>query len=218
MRTIQKNSPPRALVEWRARYKDDVNFGYDLLRQDKDVMAAVVASLLDEQGGLCAYTGRPISESKCHVEHLKPQAYCARGEDVDYNNLVACHPKPNAGRAPYGAHAKDCWPTPTEEHLFVSPTQAGCEGRFRFNRRGAISSPMRDRQAAATISRLALDHEELTSLRRAAIEGMRKPGKRYLSVPQLKKVVARLRNETGRLTPYSFAVCQGLEHYIRKGR
>ena len=217
MRTIQKSSPPQALVEWTAKYKDDPNFGYDLMRKDKAVTAAVMDSLLAEQGSLCAYTGRPISAARCHIEHLKPQAHCARGEDVAYWNLVACYPRPNAGRAPYGAHQKDNWPPPTEQHLFVSPLSSGCESRFLFDRRGAISSPESDAPAETTICKLKLDHRELTRLRREAIDGIRNPRRKvFLTAAQLQKALDRLSNETGSLRAYCFSTKQGLAHLIRK--
>jgi len=217
MRTIQKNSPPDLLVEWIAKYKDDPNFGYDLLRQAKDVIGAVTDSLIDEQGGLCAYTGKRITEESCHIEHLKPQAYCDPGEEVDYNNLVACYPRPNSNRVPFGAHAKDNWPSPAEERLFVSPLKPRCERRFRFNRRGVISHPEGDIQAATTIQKLRLCHDELTARRKEAIDGARNPrNKGYLSKAQLKKVVAKLESETGPYRPYCFAIKQGLEECMRK--
>lgn len=49
MRWIQKSNEPRPLVEWRNRYRNDVNFGYSLMRGDHEVVNAINHSLLMEQ-------------------------------------------------------------------------------------------------------------------------------------------------------------------------
>lgn len=232
MRTIQKSSPPDKLVEWIATYRTDSEFGYDLMRRFPEVTKAVTTSLLAEQGGLCAYTGMPINEDRCHIEHMLPQRYsptgqrdpqgveeeACRGRDVDYTNMVACYPRPNHhSQIPYGAHEKGSWPSPLEEDRFVKPTQPDCEARFLFDRRGRISTKPDDEQAAETSRRLRLDHEALTQLRKDAIEGVRNPrGKGYLTKPQLQRALSRLEAEYGRMSPYCFSIKQGLAQLIRK--
>jgi len=130
VRTIRKRSPPSALTQWRAprlpaNRPDGMECSYDEMRGQQDVLEAVEASLLAEQGGLCAYTGRNIEPSKSaatnprkvdfHVEHMTAQAHCAYGQDTDYANLVACWPRPNCGFEPsYGARKKGNWPSPDE--------------------------------------------------------------------------------------------------------
>ena len=232
MRTIQKSSPPDKLVEWRAKYKDDPNFGYALMRQDSDVTEAVVESLLQEQGRLCAYTGRPINEERRHIEHMLPQCYsptgqreprgveeeACRGRDVDYTNMVACYPEPNHRRQlPYGAPKKGSWPPPSKEDEFVKPTQSDCEARFVFDRRGRVSTKDGDHRAAETCRRLNLTHPELTQLRKDAIQGVLNPrGKGYPGKAGLRKALAKLESESGRLTWYCFSTKQALAHLIRK--
>jgi hypothetical protein len=73
MRWIQKQTEPRQLTEWRSRYNKDINFGYNLLRQDHDTIKAVHTALLTEQGWLYAYT-QFYGEMKSHAK-LRRQVY-----------------------------------------------------------------------------------------------------------------------------------------------
>ena len=230
MRTIQKHEPD-PMVTWRLGHTGPTRLDYDALKRDtvsvngeiKRIYDVVITALLKEQGWLCAYTGRPLNVGNVHIEHMTPQTRCrpgqdAEGQDADYQNLVGCYPEPNRKqKEPYGAHKKDSWPSQAEDDLFVRPTSNGVEARFLFDRRGRISPRAGDTAAAATITALGLDHDELTELRKKAIEGLTNPKKGvYLSKPQAQKVLQRLEAQTGRLTPYVFAVKQGLAHYIRK--
>jgi hypothetical protein len=128
LRTIVKRPQPDALTRWRqprlaAAKADGMECSYAELRRDKDAIYAVEDALFSEQGGICAYTGLPLSltleggglprKVGFHVEHLKSQERCRRldgavyGEDADYRNLVACWPPPNCGyELPYGARVK----------------------------------------------------------------------------------------------------------------
>lgn len=228
MRRIKKRTEPKELGEWRAANQADpkgggINFGYDALRQSAGVSTRLWDSLLAEQGGLCAYTGRRIDSASAHVEHLLPQAHCESGQDVAYENMVACWPQPNGPHGQFGAHAKENWPSPAEVALFVSPLSHGCEARFVFNQRGEIRvATAKDTAAATTISRLKLDHKLLTALRRSEIEAVLGT-MRSLS---LKEARIRLRSIEGTetaldsgadvlLDPYCFALKQALQKYIR---
>lgn len=70
MRMISKKGEPRPLGAWRAASRGDLNFGYGLI--DRDLRETILRSLVEEQGWLCAYTGRRIALDRCHIEHLKP--------------------------------------------------------------------------------------------------------------------------------------------------
>ena len=221
MRWIEKQTEPRALREWRARYQTDINYNYNLLRGDHAVIEAVTQSLLEEQGWLCAYTGIRIERDGCHIEHITPRNPppgdpITRGLDVDYNNLLACYPAPDVGMISFGAKQKENWPSARERHLFVSPLDRSCEHRFRFNIRGNISPADGDPAAQKTIKQLRLDDPELTDLRRGAIKGELGP----TSDLRLDKARRRLRQleqqNTGRLQPFCFALKQALEKHIRR--
>jgi hypothetical protein len=71
MRHIQKNNEPQSLTQWRAAHQTDPNFGYSMI--EANLRGEIRQALVAEQGGLCAYTGRRINETSCHIEHPKPQ-------------------------------------------------------------------------------------------------------------------------------------------------
>ena len=187
MRTINKRPPPNELVEWRQARNaaaDDATwpYNYDALRRSPPVIDAVNHRLFDEQGGICAYTGIRLAflddgEPLFHIEHLKAQDHCARGEDTEYGNLVACWPEPNRKiGAEYGAVKKDKWPFPVDAAKFVSPLLANCSARFVYRKTGEIEAALAsDTAAAETIGRLALNHKELRAIRRSAIRGALQP-------------------------------------------
>jgi len=232
MRKIEKHVEPPELTQWRAAHQADpdgggINYGYDLLRQSPNVVNRLLDSLLAEQGGLFAYTGRRIDRDSTHVEHLRPQTpwKAHRGLDVTYSNLVGCWPQPNGPRGQYGAHPKEDWPAPGEEAQFVSPLSNGCEGRFVFNQRGEIkpANPA-DQAAAATIEKLKLDHKLLTALRGREIESVLGT-MRGLSLKEARQRLRSIQEAEAALTggadvaldPYCFALKQALVRYIKAG-
>lgn len=221
MRTIQKRSEPQRLTQLRAAFRNDPNFGYGLI--DSNLRKEIVRSLVEEQGAICAYTGRRISVNSCHIEHPKPQVHCQPGEDVEYTNMVACFPAPNAPRVLYGANHKGSWPDATQAYLFVSPLRPNCETRFVFSLRGQIGpSSMNDAAARETIKKLGLDHEVLTQLRKAAIDAtlcLHGKGPASLDVSSARRRLAglvRATNGTGRLEAFCFVLKQALEKHITR--
>ncbi len=210
MRRIEKRTEPRELSEWRARHSSDPNFGYSLL-SGKAAHEVAKDSLIEEQGWLCAYTGQSIRRETAHIEHLKPQAHCNPAERIDYRNMVACFPGPNAASPGYGAIEKGDWPAPEAAHLFVSPLRPGCEQRFRFDSLGRIRPASNDDAAAAeTIRRLGLDHRSLIQNRAADFEFIDSLGPK-----QFRSRLAQLESEAGHLTQFCFALKQVLAKRIQ---
>lgn len=234
MRTIRKRQPPASLTAWRgprmaAGRPPGTECTYEELRRSPKVVSDIVQALLQEQGGLCAYTGRPIAsrpDGDFHVEHLIPQAHCEYGEDADYRNLVACWPRPNSGFEPrYGARRKGDWPPPAEQNSFLSPLRGDCTARFRFNHRGEISASRHDDEGAReTIQRLGLNEREITELRRHAIRGALSPRGEWLTLPQCRRLVEALQRvaqavdngSNDQLPAYWFALRSAAEAQIRR--
>jgi uncharacterized protein (TIGR02646 family) len=211
---------------------------YDEMRRSPAVLEAVEDSLLAEQGWICAYTGQRIGIAQTdpsggvrrvvdmHIEHLVPQKHCDYGRDADYDNLVACWPKPNCGFEPaYGARRKGDWPSPQEQALFVSPLQSDCSHRFVFNRRGEISPAVaQDAAAAETITRLGLADETLKALRREAVYGALNPRSRPISLSVARKLskeierdfIALDAGQNVKLKMFCFVIKQVLEREIKK--
>ncbi|MFT2096931.1 retron system putative HNH endonuclease [Marinomonas sp. 2405UD66-6] len=83
MHEITKNSQPNSLTT----YKNDPQASYDNLPQD--VKADLKASLLSEQGHVCAYCMSRIKAQNMRIEHWACQDD-NRTLELDYNNLLAC--------------------------------------------------------------------------------------------------------------------------------
>jgi hypothetical protein len=124
MREISGGEEPHAMTEWRL---GTPGVGYNDM--SSDLREAVKSALVAEQRELCAYTGLRVGADSSHIEHLTPQRHCAAGEDIQFGNMVACYPAPGEF-AHFGAIRKADWPSPGEQHLFVSPRSPGCEKRF----------------------------------------------------------------------------------------
>ncbi|MBE3868087.1 TIGR02646 family protein [Vibrio parahaemolyticus] len=144
MKKITKTHQPARLRDWREANKN-IDHSYDALK-GKPAHKALKTQLIIEQGYLCAYTGRRIDNTSCHVEHLKPQTSCEGWEDVEYRNMVACFPE-NGGDTShgYGAPIKAGW---WNEREFVSPLTEECERRFAFVWSGKIKANPADNEAA----------------------------------------------------------------------
>lgn len=212
---------------------------YEALRREAGALTAVEDGLLAEQGGICAYTGHRISITPAnaqtgnvrdvdfHIEHLLPQNPPAiYGQDADYQNLVACWPRPSCGFEPaYGARKKGNWPSPAEQPFFVSPLREDCFSRFIFNHRGEISPTNNgDHAAVRTIAMLGLDHGTLTALRREAIRGALNPKSHPIKLAEARKILTEIERDgsdlnqghVARLRPFCFAIEPALRREIRK--
>lgn len=224
MRHISKKPVPQALIKWRNDNRlvpENLTYGGGGFPQDD-----VVAALVKEQKGLCAYTMLRIDETKCHVEHVKPQNECRKTdeqraqtgqgplrEDIDWSNLVACHPSPSDARALYGAHVKDGWWVPGQ---FVSPLQASCETRLRFQMDGEVKGA--DGAAEATVKLLNLNEDTLQDKRRMAIRGagLDPTSSKRCSLVSARRLVRNLRSYTAEELPeFIVAIRHAAEDYVR---
>ena len=248
MRTIQKYPAPNSLTQWQgprlaANRFEGMECTYEEMRRVSTVLEAVEDNVFAEQGGICAYTGHRLGltpaqpskgiqrEANFHIEHLIPQMYCqveygTYGKDTEYDNLVACWPRPNCGFEPaYGARKKGGWPSVAEQAQFVSPLRADCSARFAYNHRGEISAAhINDAATNETIDRLGLKHPTLTALRREAIRGTLNPASRPIKLTEARRLLQRMQQDSNhvnqgistRLMPFCFAIQPALEREIRK--
>lgn len=219
MRRIGKTHPPQELNAWR-QANQEVNHTYrDLL--GTQAHGALKSKLLQEQGWLCAYTGRSLDNDSSHVEHIKPQRECAEWEDVEYRNVVACFPADGGDISHgYGAPIKASW---WDEQQFVSPLSEECERRFRFVWSGHVRPCPDDNECArVTIEALGLDAGSLCQLRKARIDGFFGFGPRtrtrLLSVADARVALANIehRDNNGRLQEFCFVLRQLLPKYIEQ--
>lgn len=220
MRKIVKTHAPQLLTCWRID-NQDLNHSYqDML--GTGAHQALKDKLLEEQGRICAYTGRAIDAMSSHVEHLKPQNQCVDREDVEYRNVVACFPADGGDTSyGYGAPVKAGW---WDDNLFVSPLLEECERRFRFSWSGKIyPSPGDHPGARETIKILGLDIWELRQLRKSRINGFFGFGSRTrsrpLSVADARSALASIDqcDGNGQLREFCFVLKQLLLKYVDHG-
>lgn len=166
MKHIVKQGEPQAFTDWKALANDDWQPTYDNLAGASK--RAVKKALMEEQGYICCYCERRLTDADSHVEHFKPQSE----EDVDpldYTNMLcSCQNQIRKGEPRHCGNLKDNW---FDQELLISPLEPGCESRFAFTGDGGIQAATEgDSAAAKTIVKLGLGIPKLNDLRARAIE------------------------------------------------
>jgi uncharacterized protein (TIGR02646 family) len=213
MKYIQKKREPDTLTKWkqkRERIPDWKSFS-------KSVKDVVYYSLLEEQGYICCYCGRPIARKQCHIEHFKPKSVY-KHLTFEYTNLIAsCQGEDEERpRVPiHCGHKKQAW---FDEELMISPLDKNCETYFKYSGFGEIlPTDDPDKQAAAktTIQKLALDINKLRKLRRAAIDAVLQATNGLTDEEiQLLAEAYNKRGSDGRYTPFCTAITYILKQYF----
>lgn len=216
MKYIRKSGSPRAYSDWCAVVADTHQADWREVRADEK--RQVLARMITDQGGLCAYTMRRIDEDTAHVEHVKPQGRCRHdlpGSDLDYGNLVACFPREGSCR--YGAHMKGDW-WEDDGAQFVSPLHPVCEQVFRFRLDGGIEAIGDRVDAATTIKVLGLDDRSLTEDRRRVIDEFiyGRSGSDPMSGAHARRALGRIcdRRDDGTFREFCVALGAGLKAYL----
>ncbi len=166
MKHIQKYGEPQAFIEWKALANADWQPSYaDLSGATKQT---VKEALMADQGYLCCYCERRLTDNDSHIEHFRPQRDPAV-DPLDYDNLLcSCQQQLRRGEPRHCGNLKDEW---FDETLLVSPLSPDCEGRLAYTGQGLIKpAGEEDAAAAETITRLGLAIPKLNALRSHAIE------------------------------------------------
>jgi uncharacterized protein (TIGR02646 family) len=183
VRRIVDQQSPAELISWTAQQRAaGINFSFETLGrvqiagEERDVKAAILAQRLNDQGYICAYTMRRITDESAHLEHIVPRSvsYAANRpeESVTYRNIVACFPK-NGGDKSHGYGA----PVRKDLPLVVSPCDEHCERAFSYQRAGRVEPgfPAEHPQYEALRSQiektLNLNADFLVRARKQAIKG-----------------------------------------------
>lgn len=214
MRSISKGAECGKLREWKKQNeKSPQNIHYDNLgKAQRDPM---LKALVNEQGGLCAYTMKRILQDggdwQAHIEHILPRSKHP-GQSVDWANMLACVPGRNVG-CEYGAKRKDMY----DPNIlpFVNPTKGGAAAQFRFRENGEVEGLTPAAEACLDEKVLNLNHIELIHDRAGKIRGAldQKP-----TAKQARQRAQELRrfSRHGTLEPYCEAVAQVLEAYASR--
>ena len=183
MRRIVDQQSPAELMSWTAQQRAaGINFSYETIGrvqidgEERDVKAAILAQRLKDQGYLCAYTLRRITESSAHLEHIIPRTVSygenRPEESVTYRNIVACFPK-NGGDTSHGYGA----PVRKDLALAVSPCDEHCERAFNYQRAGRVEPglspehPQYEAIRSQIEETLHLNADFLVRARKQAIKG-----------------------------------------------
>lgn len=166
MKYIEKQHEPAVFTNWKVLANDDWQPTYDAL--SGEVKRAVKSALMAEQGYICCYCERRLTEEDSHIEHLRPQSDPAV-DPLDFANMLcSCQQQMKKGKPRHCGNLKDDW---FDGNKLVSPFVRDCENRFAFTGNGEIRA-LRDNDQAAieTIKNLGLDIPKLNALRSKAIE------------------------------------------------
>lgn len=214
LRHIVKQGEPHALLNWKRENRhtpENLHYAGGGFPRE-----TVREALLAEQHYLCAYTLRLLkSTADCHIEHILPQSRGIVAENIDYSNMLACHPAANTKTAcEFGAQAKADYDPGKQP--FCSPLRAEVETVFRFREDGEVEALAVD--ATATIEVLRLNHPALVQDRQATVQGWLRPGARSLSAAQARRLAQNIRQPdgSGRLQAYCEAVAQVAIKYAER--
>nr|VFK55459.1 MAG: TIGR02646 family protein [Candidatus Kentron sp. TUN]VFK61469.1 MAG: TIGR02646 family protein [Candidatus Kentron sp. TUN]VFK65952.1 MAG: TIGR02646 family protein [Candidatus Kentron sp. TUN] len=166
MKHIVKQDEPEAFIRWKAPAGPDWQPSYGVLGGKPK--QAVKKALMVEQGYICCYCERRLTDDDAHIEHFRPQSDPAI-DPLDFGNLLcSCQNRLKKGEPRHCGHRKGDW---FDDTLLISPLDPGCERRFKFTYDGEIKSAA-DPDAAAfkTIEKLGLNIPKLKSQRVEALE------------------------------------------------
>jgi uncharacterized protein (TIGR02646 family) len=162
---IVKQAEPDAFKQWKALANPDWQPTYADLRGEPK--QAVKHALMAEQGHICCYCERRLTENDSHIEHFMPQE--SGKLTLDFSNLLcSCQNNVQTGEPRHCGNLKDHW---FDSALLISPLKPDCEKRFAFTGDGGMQpADGTDQAAITTIEKLGLDIPKLRALRAKAIE------------------------------------------------
>jgi len=215
---IRKGREPAELRKWRLANKSTPqNLRYQNV--PKTALVAIRIALLKEQGFLCAYTMMRVADLRNgHIEHIQAQSV-KRELQVDFSNMVYCHPGDGAPHCSFGAHAKDG--KALEAGRFVSPFDATCEARFTYLENGGVSAAfVNDEAAKNTIDLLRLGDAVLVKARGAVIRTLPifDRSKPHISSRHAARLASNvlMREGDGRFREYAVALNQVMARYAKR--
>ena len=221
MKKIIKQGEPKELIDFKLNNRDTPGkIDYTSLGARERV--PIKAALLSEQGYLCAYTMKRISNNSSHIEHIKPESLCRKHKeegidtvsDLDYSNMLACFPSDRVkSKMPYGAHKKDNW-WKEDGRGFISPLIVNCEDHFSFDMKGKISG--KTDSGKETINILKLDHKILTEDRKRAIDAfIYDKNQKSISISKAQTAIGEITKMHGDKYPeYCVCIRFALQEYV----
>lgn len=166
MKYIAKQDEPDLFTQWKALANEDWQPAYEDLRDEEK--RAVIEALKAEQGDICCYCERRLTDGDLHIEHFRPQSD-SLVDPLDFGNMLcSCQDRLKKGAPRHCGNRKGGW---FDAELLVSPLDPECEGRFAFLWDGSIKPAIAaDAGASTTIKKLGLDISKLNEKRAKALE------------------------------------------------
>ena len=210
MKYIIKRPEPQSLKSYRA--EDGACFD-DMPKYVKEELRE---SLYVEQGGICCYCGKRISNDyRSVIEHLYPKGINRYSHlQLEYGNLLCSCDGGESDRTGKPKVEKRKFPSFCDDKknnriIKVTPLDPNCEGQFSYDEEGHIYGETQD--ARETIETLGLDCVTLVNRRRAAIEPYIK---QQLNEDEWGKEVQKLSSRhNGLFLPFCFAVIYYIKNF-----
>ena len=202
MKFIQKIEEPEVFTEWKESPQRVPRTWKSLTNHQsgKRIKNFLKQSLLEEQGFICCYCERRITETpeSSHIEHLKPKGTYPEFE-LEYDNLLcSCQPsKINGENISTCGHKKGDW---FDEELFISPLSSECEEKIKYSSSGELEGV--DEVANITIRKLGLNNYDLVRSRKSAVDYF--CGKKYTKEELLEFLTIKV----GKYHPFHTSIIQ----------
>jgi uncharacterized protein (TIGR02646 family) len=165
MKHIIKSIEPQELTDFKALASPDWIPTYGGLTTV--AKNAIKEALMKEQGYICCYCERELTENDSHIEHFKPQ-HDVTVDPLDFSNMLcSCQKNLKKGDPRHCGNLKNKWFHATS---LVSPFNSACENKFGFKGDGTIYPIENALDAETTIEKLGLNIEKLNALRKSVIE------------------------------------------------
>lgn len=166
MKHITKHQEPEAFLQWKEEANKSWQPTYNGM--PGEVKQIVKESLRSEQGNICCYCERELTDIDSHIEHFMPQS-ALDVDPLDYSNLLcSCQNRTEKGEPRHCGSLKEDWYDPI---LLISPLAPDCEEHFAFTGDGLIKpSVHNDAAALETIEGLGLGIPKLNDLRAKVID------------------------------------------------
>lgn len=218
MKHIVKGPESAELAAWKAEWGSE---GRAPKWEDLpgDVSQATKRALFAEQGHLCCYCGRRIVDGDSHVEHFVPRSPKTGDPSLTFswdNLLASCQANLTRGDPIHCGIKKGDW---YDASLLVSPLDASCEARFRFELDGRVRAAHEaDPAAAETIRRLDLDGPRLRGLRKGVIDGLFAMLEHELALDEYERLAKELaqRDRDGRFASFCFVLVPVLDFFCAR--
>lgn len=171
--------------------------------------------LVEEQGCICCYCMKRISEKASHIEHFMPKDVF-KEKDLTYENLFAsCNGEGELGKMrEYCGHRKGNW----YREDMISPADSRIETAFKYSLNGHIRSNKEEETsdiAQEMIENFGLDTYYLVRSRREAIEVSEVFDEIEYSTDEIREFIEYYsKKDNGKYVPYCKAIADCLQNMI----